>query len=428
MNILSRFIDFISFHSRYLLLTPHYRSFGDSAEQIYFGLLYCYEKEKKLVLVSPYERFFSKKINVANIFLYQLEHELIYRPPLFIECFLRSVMTFFVGIAFLNTRVRKLIATVFNLPSDFYASIDRSYSSYPAFGRKFLYSFSENVTYTKEKWFDLEDQFIPLALPKELEEKSLKFLSFNAPESLTKPWIVLHVLDNTKINYARGANIENFLESIKYLAGEGYHIFRIGNDSMPKVDEYGLTDLAHINHEKYLDLYLISKAILLIGTQSGPAYSTNLFNTSLLTTNLIEWSTAIPRKKGDLFINKIFYENDKKDRLSLSNLLTRDFNFQINVDGIKGRDIVLEDNCSEDILGALKEQLTAIKQGITMSEEQKDFLSAKEGWLKTNLLENKDLKIHYAPTNHEEFTRIRSIALSSTRGVPSKSYLKKYWR
>jgi putative glycosyltransferase (TIGR04372 family) len=428
MNIVARIMDFISLHSQYLILSPHYRSFGDSVEQIYFGLLYCYEKEKKLILVSPYQRLLLKRINIANIYLYQLEHELIHKPTLFLEFFMRSVMTFLVGIAFLNTKLRRILASVFNLSSEFYASIDQSYLSYPAFGRKFLYSFSENITYKKEKWFDLEDQFNQLTLPKELEDKCLKFLSSYVPESINKPWIVLHVLDSTKTNYARGANIASFLESIRYLTREGYHIFRIGDDSMPKVDEYGLTDLAHVNHEKFLDLYLIDKAKLFIGTQSGPAYVTNLFNTSLLTTNLIEWSTSIPRKKGDLFINKILYDKTTRQRLALSSLFSKDFNFQINVNDMSDRDVELKDNSSEDILEALKEQLTSIEEGVFMSDYQKDFLKVKETWLQKNLLENKNLKIHYAPTSHEEFTRIRSIALSSTQGLPSKSYMKRYWR
>ena len=197
---------------------------------------------------------------------------------------------------------------------------------------------------------------------------------------------------------------------------------------MPKVDEYGLTDLAHINHEKFLDLYLIDKAKLFIGTQSGPAYATNLFNTSLLTTNLIEWSTSIPRKKGDLFINKIFYDKATKERLALSSLFSKDFNFQINVNDMTDREVELKDNSSEDILETLKEQLTSIEEGVFMSDYQKDFLKAKEAWLQKHLLENKNLKIQYAATGHEEFTRIRSMALSSTLGVPGKSYLKKYWR
>ena len=289
--------------------------------------MYCYEKDKKLILVSPFKRLLFKKINISNIFLYQLEHELIHKPPLILEFILKVFVTFIVGSHFLKTKLRTIIAFVFNLKSEFYANIDQSYESYPSFGRKFLYSFSEKDIYKKEKWFNLEKKYKSVTLPEELEVQCKKFLRTLVPESLNKPWIVIHVLDNTKTSFARGANINDFNDAIQYLIANGYHIFRLGDDSMPRLDQDGVTDLAHLHHEKFLDLYLIKKAKLFIGTQSGPA-TTNLFNTRLLTTNLIEWSTAIPRKKGDFFITKAFFEKETKKRIAISNFFKKNITFK----------------------------------------------------------------------------------------------------
>ncbi len=426
MNIISRIVDFISNHSSYLILSPHFRSFGDSVEQIYFGLLYCIEREKKLILVSPYKKLFFKKINISNIFLYQLEHELIYKTPPLVEFILKTFMTLLVGIAYLNTKLRMIVASVFNLKSEFYANIDQSFASYPPFGRKFLYSFSEKEIYKKEKWFDLEEQYNPVTLPKELEAQCKKFLDTKAPESANKPWIVIHVLDNTKRDLARGADINDFNEAIQYLVENGYHVFRIGDDSMPRLDQYGVTDLAHLQHENFLDLYLIKKAKLFIGTQSGPAFATNLFKTPLLTTNLVEWSTSIPRKKGDFFLIKTFFEKETKKRLAISDLFKKDYNFQTHTNKLTNDSVTVMDNTKEDILEAVIEQIMFNKE-ISISTEQREFFEVKQNWLQKDLIENKDLVIHYAPTNHAEFLRIRSIALSSNMGSLPRSFLRKYW-
>ena len=83
------------------------------------------------------------------------------------------------------------------------------------------------------------------------------------------------------------------------------------------------------------------------------------------------------------------------------------------------------DNTKEDILEALKEQITFNKE-TPLSVEQREFFEVKQKWLQKNLIENKDLVISYAPKD-AEFVRVRSIALSSNMGSLPRSFLGKYW-
>ena len=169
MGFVTKLVDLISDNSNFLILSPHFRSFGNSVEEIYFGLLYCYENNKKLILAKPYKNFLMKKVNISNIYLYHLEHNLIVNPNFLIEFFLSSLVTFLVGYAYLKSKLKE----IFSLgPSDFHERVEESYSSYTHFGQKYLYSFSEKDLYNHSKWKDLEKQYEPVSLPKGLISKS----------------------------------------------------------------------------------------------------------------------------------------------------------------------------------------------------------------------------------------------------------------
>lgn len=426
-NYIFRAVDFITNKFDLLILSPAYRSFGNSVEEIFFGLLYCQESKKKMILIRPFKSIFFKKVTISNIYLYQLEHELIIKQPFLVNFFFCSLMSFLAGLIYLNITGRKIIAKIFNFQKSFYLNNDLSYRANQRFGINYLYGFSEKEIYDQEKWTELESEFKSLTLPAELEKKSQEFINFYAPNSINKNWIVMHVLDNTKIDYARGADIRNYYLAIDYLIKKGFHVFRIGDKSMPDCKREGLTDLAQIEHESFIDLYLIQKAFLFIGTQSGPAYATNLFKTDLLATNLTEWSTATPRKPGNFYINKIFYDKPNNKRIPISQLLQKDFNFQVNTNEIDDRDILMQENSELEILEALKDYFSFLEGSKKYSPEQLTYNESQKKWLHDTLINNKDLKIHYSPKSKYNLTRIRSIALSATSGTIAQSFLNKYW-
>ncbi len=426
-SYICKIVDFLGEKLNLLFLSPNFQSFGDSVEQIYFSLLHCQSKNKKLILIKPFNKFFFKEVSISNKYLYQLEHELIYKLPFLIEIFFSCLLTLMAGLSFMNIKLRKLIATIFKLEKNFHHNINLTWRSRQHFGKKYLYNYYEKVNFTLKDWQELESNYKSPELPKVLIKDSEDFINFHAPESLNKKWVVLHVLDNTKINFARGADIKNYGLAIDHLIENNFHVFRLGDSSMPACKKEGLTDLANIKHESFIDLYLINSAFLMIANQSGPAYATNLFDTNLLATNLTDWSTAVTRKKGNFFINKAFYNKSDNTRFSVSNLLEQDFNFQINVDNIDDLDISLEENSKSEILEALRDYLSFYNSNSIYTDLQTDYVKKREKWLDKNLKENKDLKIHYSPDSVYDYQRIRSIALSSTYGTVANSFLKKYW-
>jgi len=428
LNFFHRCIDLIGDKFNILILSPNFRSFGNCTEEIFFGLLHCLDKNKKLLLLKPFDQVAFKKVSISNKYLYQLEHELIVKKSLLSNFFTSLIMTLFIVVFFIISNLRKLFAKIYNLPKEFYSSKEISSSLSLHFGKRNLWGFSENKIYSKEEWNELEKRFAPLEIPQSIKETSNSFIKEYAEEAIGKKWVTLHVLDNTKANYARGADIKAYYPVIEYLIDSGFHIFRIGDVSMPKSKSFhGLTDLAHIEHDNSLDLFLIYNAEFHIGVGSGPNYATYLFNTDLLATNLTEWSTSLPRKKGNFFITKKIFSKSTKKRIPISELFQQNFNFQINTNEVLNNDIYTEDNSSEELVEAVKDYITFKQRNEDYSTIQKKFDESKNLWLQKELLLQKELKIHYSPKDQYAIQRIRSIALSSVKGTMANSFLKENW-
>lgn len=428
MNLLiSKIIDYIGEKLNILILSPSYRSFGDSVEQIFFALLHCQEKGKKLILLTPFNKIFGKKVSISNFHLFNLEHEIIIKPSPFIDFLLKTFVSFLDGLSFINIEFRKKIGKVLNLDQSFYSGKEISFKASQQFGKNYLYDHLEKNFKSSSEWKEIELKYKSPSLPMHLKEKAVDFLENNCQDSINKKWIVLHVLDNLNNDYARGANIENYYSAIEYLIQKGFHVFRIGDSSMPKCREIaGLTDLTRITHQNYIDLYLISKSFLFIGTQSGPAYATNLFKKNLLLTNTSDWSTSLPRKYGNFFIPKTFIRKKNDTEISLFDLFKEDFNFQVNTNSLSNRDFYLKENTSQEILDAVKDYFIFKKDKTEYSIEQKNYNRKKYEWLKKTLINNNNLQINYAPKKQKGLIRSRSIAESETSGTIARSFINKH--
>lgn len=411
-----------------LILSPNYRSFGNSIEEIFFGLLHCQDKGKKLLLIKPFRKFLFKKINISNSYLYELEHDLLIKPNAirdFIFSFLITVMASF---GYLESKIRLVLANTFGLKETFVNNKDLSRDSCQHFGKRRLWGFSEEKIYNQEKWECLEENYSSPDLPHDLVCKSKIFIENNFPEVGNKKWITLHVLDNTKTKIARGADIDSYNQTIEYLINEGYVVFRIGNSTMPKCNHInGLIDLAHYDHENFLDLFLVKNAEFHIGLGSGPNYLTHLFKKDLFVTNLTEWSTSLPRKKGNFFILKKFYKASNGEKISVLDLFNEGFNFQINTNFYENKNLLIEDNTSAEILTALVDFLEFDIRECAYSDEQILFDEFKNSWLLRELVK-KDVKIEYSSNKDYEIQRIRSIALSMVNGTMASTYLKENWK
>lgn len=426
-RLIYKISDYFGDKLNILILSPNYRSFGNSIEEIFFGLLHCHDKGKKLLLIKPFNNFFFKKINISNEYLYEIEHDLLLKPNFIVNFFLSLMMTLMASVGYLDSKARLIIASIFGFDSNFFSNKELSYNSLQHFGRKLLWGFSEEEPYSKEKWESLENEYSAPRLPYSLIQKSKKFVEDNFPEVHDKDWVTLHVLDNTLTRYARGADINSYYSAVEYLINKGFTVFRMGDSSMPKCFKFkGLIDLAHIKHENFLDLYLVKNASFHIGVGSGPNYLTHLFKKDLLVTNLTEWSTSLPRKKGNFFILKNLYKKSTKEKIAISKLFTKGFDYQINTNFYEDRDLLLKDNTSDEILSVLKDFMEFIDSESSYSKLQTKFDKAKNAWLKHELIDN-NADITYSSDKEKDLQRVRSIALSTLNGTMGHSYLKENW-
>lgn len=422
MNLFYRCFDYFGDVINVLFLSPNFRSFGNSAEEIYFGLLHCLDKQKKLLLMKPPNQIFSKKINISNKYLYDLEHDLIVQPHFLISSVLSIIMALMGSIGFFIVKIRKLIAKIFQLPSSFYNNKELSSFSTQHFGKRKLWAYSESRIYTLDDWQKIEDRYVPPRLPDALQIICKERINAFAPSSATKKWVTLHVVD-TEENTARGADILNYELTINSLINQGFYVFRIGHNKMKKLpDRDGLTDLSQLDEDKVIDLYLLANACFHLGVQSGPSYLAHLFGKDLLMTNMVEWSTAIPRKKGNLFILKNFYHKGLGRYMSPFDLLDEGFNTQINTNTFNDDNFIVTENNPQQILKLVEEYLDTRSNKISYTPEQIKYDLKKNKWL-SEQLENKDLEISYAPRNQISLQRIRSLALSAVRGTIASSFL-----
>jgi len=57
-NFIYRLLDKLGTKLNNLIISPNYRSFGNCSEAIYFGLLHCMDRNKKMLIIKPFNSFF----------------------------------------------------------------------------------------------------------------------------------------------------------------------------------------------------------------------------------------------------------------------------------------------------------------------------------------------------------------------------------
>ena len=102
-------------------------------------------------------------------------------------------------------------------------------------------------------------------------------------------FVVLHVRENKfdKPGYGRNANPNSYIPAIKAIVELGGTVVRIGDRGMSALPEIiGFVDLTNRqHHEEWLDIFLMAKCKIFIGTTSGPLLVPSLFGKPVLATN-----------------------------------------------------------------------------------------------------------------------------------------------
>ena len=174
----------------------------------------------------------------------------------------------------------------------------------------------------------------------------------------------------------RDADIETYVDAVKYLIDMNYAVVRIGSEYSKKLNfinenyfEYSLSEFK----SGFMDLYLIYKSTFVLGNSSGAVDLADVFNIPWAAVNYAPVMVA-PLGKEDIFIQKKLINNNGvivpfKDIISDSKYYLHDGNRLKNDFGLE-----YIDNSPEEILDIAKEMHYILNGTFKISAKQKTLL------------------------------------------------------
>jgi putative glycosyltransferase (TIGR04372 family) len=349
---------------KYRLLKP-YDSFGNRAEDIYYGILACRREETQLILLKRKWNLIGKvAFRDANIAMLDVKH------PLIVDNIGVDTINFLLTLWWSVCRVigvawRKLQGLMGRgSPQNFLVRW-----SEVEIGRDTLWGvvsppYSEaNQTID---WGKEHDQKLAIRFDSRLRlEKCF-------PELRGKPYICLHVrtggfLNDHKYSAPRNSSIENYLPAIDELVTRGYFVVRLGDSAMPPLQRNGVLDYAHHRQRsQFHDILLVEHCEAYVGSLTGPIDLACLFEKRILTLNTLSIAHCTWYRAGSLFIPKKAKLNGKT--LSLKQQIDLNL-YEIMGNGHMNSEVEWIENSADEILAALREFL----QNPALTAEQTSF-------------------------------------------------------
>lgn len=210
------------------------------------------------------------------------------------------------------------------------------------------------------------------------DQSELEYAERFLKESMNMPkdarWICVYARDpgyygetSQDGKYFRNAPLATFYPTITKMIDQGYYVIRVGSATKIPLDFHHpmVIDYSYKFQDQLMDLFLIAKSELLIGSPSGLTHVAFIFNTISLNVHTINFfpswgSLYIPKKPCDVSSGQLMKLKDYFRRTYYN----PDF-FTVWEDGVKQQNefgIVYQDNSEEEILEAYQE-LTLRKLG-----------------------------------------------------------------
>jgi putative glycosyltransferase (TIGR04372 family) len=133
-----------------------------------------------------------------------------------------------------------------------------------------------------------------------------------------------------RVDEARNARIESYLEAADYLTARGFTVVRLGDPTMTPVQHPGVVDLATSPARTHLlETYCLLRCAFIIAGESAYVNVVYLTNTPILLVNVTEPISAYPIRAPGLLLPKGVVDKRDGRRLRNSDLLTLDYQRQI---------------------------------------------------------------------------------------------------
>jgi putative glycosyltransferase (TIGR04372 family) len=419
-----------------LVQTPILRYIGNSAEEMYFGLLKAKRERKKvLFLFLRHPLFWVFTLRNANNEIFRVESEYIVSNGTWygrLAGWLITIVYSLMRVTYVvwrSPRLRRMIHRIWP-KIRVYVAPDSRYSI-PWIGRWSLWkpngvtSFSW-ATVEDLCWREQLEGYRPPTIPDD-KVKHAERLRVQMGIPITDWFVCLHAREsgyrNDSAEY-RNADITRYIDGIKLITDAGGWVVRIGDSSMtplPSMDhviDYPFTQYK----SELMDLYLISECRFFVGTNSGPTDVAFLFGKSVVLVNQTEWFLQFPWHKGDLAIIKHIYSHSRGRFLSVQEILDEPFgcqNFCPPPD-----DLVRYENTTEEIRDVIKEFLDQPKV-YEYSKLQEAFNSARTAQVH-RWLDNAPFSPAVSKDEVAEVYRYASRT-DSVQGSIGQKYLEQNW-
>jgi putative glycosyltransferase (TIGR04372 family) len=425
----------------YLCVAPIERSFGNPAEDIFYGLMVAKMKGRKLVIISRKQTFLRRILSrfikdwMTNKEIFDLEC-----PGVIVPRYNIAGYNFFAGL--LDTVY--LFFTIFRMVLKKLIRFDLFYSNryklghffeMPHFGWKTIYNPDEKAVYSWESSKSYEwNKFLFEKYPVQFDAKK-EMIAQEARLKIGLPldasYVCLHVRDggfryeDMKLGGFRCADISNYEKAVDILNSHGLWVVRIGDPRMKPspFKNKKFIDYAFSPYKSDLvDLYLLKNCKLFFGMDSGPYDPAILFQREMVLSNLSGWVFATPPRYGDLALVKYVYSKAMNRFLSVREMLEEPCTIDCHQFSYYHKEFfnyIWVENTVEEIQSVVKEKLNQ-KSNYVYSALQNEFVEKRraqlEAWIPTHPIIKKKPSQCY-----------RFAARGNYRGTLGEEFLRKNW-
>jgi putative glycosyltransferase (TIGR04372 family) len=323
-----------------LLLIPHPTAVGNCAEEILESLKIAAARQKKVLVLLPILINNVKYLtNTINPQLFNIESNFLLIRPLSKILFPFRLLIWLLFAPFI------ILSYFVNLLGPKFGLNVSLRNFYPYFGTFLLYNVIKESKVTS---FDLESTLVEHKLRHSIpsmhinlhNDLVLKTQDFRKSlHLLPTDWFVcLHVRTSgfytDELNQSeRNADINNYIELINYIIDKGGWVFRLGDSSMPKIDNRLLISTDRLVDLPFSDFntaqfnaWLISNCNTYIGMQSGPLDLARLFGKPIIIVNMYVPFFAICNERNMFGVYKRFYDKFSSKQLTPTQILL-DYDF-----------------------------------------------------------------------------------------------------
>ncbi len=363
-----------------IVLTVNVETFGNTAEEIYLGLLRARSLGRKIIFVFVWDVFgpfvFSKKGLGVNRTLKRIESPYLAfsQDSLFMIILTGAVTGSYCFLKLLWLIVERCpgVGNVDPRGSSLLVRACRICVRPPNLGQQKLWTVdstnTDDYSQIRAHWVNKFEEPLEVLLNKKDEEVG-RDLASALGLAADRQYVCLHVRETgfygpveRKGKTIRNGSIATFIPAIKYLVENNYTVVRLGDPTMtPLPNLSGLIDYPFSKEKSHLmDVWLIKHCEFFFGHNSGPNDVAYLFQKPALIPNITLFLLGNPVHAGSLCLLKHVFSKKKQRYLSVEELV--ELYLSNETSPLRDSDLLFVENTADDLLDLVREYLETKSQ------------------------------------------------------------------